>query len=87
MSRRIVARTRGQAFCRLRCGATDLILVESSGRQPGGGSLAVQLTWLQDPAPRPIGCIHRFADCGLGFAKVCLFPADTGATNPRKALR
>jgi hypothetical protein len=37
MSRRIVARTRGQACCRLRCGATDLILEESSGRQPGGG--------------------------------------------------
>jgi len=38
MSRRIVAQTRGQAFCRLRCGAADLMLEASSGRQPGGGA-------------------------------------------------
>jgi hypothetical protein len=86
MSRRIVAQTRGQAICRLGCGVADLIREASSGRQPGG-SLAVRLAWLQDPAPRPIGCRHRFADCGLGLARVCLFPADTGATNTRKALR
>jgi hypothetical protein len=86
MSHRIVAQTRGQAFCRLRCWAADLMREASSGRQPGG-ELAVRLSWLQDPAPRPIGCRHRFEDCGLGFARVCLFPADTGATNTRKALR
>jgi hypothetical protein len=86
MNSRIVAQTRGQAICRLGCGAADLMLEASSGLQPGGG-LAVRLAWLQDPAPKPIGCRDRFADCGLGFAPVCLFTADTGATNTRKALR
>jgi hypothetical protein len=87
MSRRIVARTRGQAFCRLRCGATDLILVESSGRQPGGGESG----GAADLAPRPCAKTHRmhppFRRLWFGVCQVCLFPADTGATNPRKALR
>jgi len=38
MNSRIVAQTRGQAICRLGCGAADLMLEASSGLQPGGGA-------------------------------------------------